>query len=47
MPMTPRARWMANVMADVFNVSEGEATEALNRDNGPQLLENFFKSLYL
>ena len=41
--MTPRARWMANVMADVFNVSEGEATEALNRDNGPQLLENFFK----
>lgn len=41
--MTPRARWMASVIADVFSVSEGEATEALNRDNGPALLENFFK----
>jgi dynein heavy chain len=41
--MTPRARWMACVIADVFSVSEGEATEALNRDNGPALLEAFFK----
>jgi hypothetical protein len=27
----------------VFNVSEAEATEALNRDSAPTLLDNFFK----
>jgi hypothetical protein len=43
--MTPRAKWMALVISDVFNVSEAEATEALNRDNAPTLMDNFMKGL--
>jgi hypothetical protein len=41
--MTPRAKWMASVVSDVFEVSEAEATEALNRENAPTLIDNFMK----
>jgi hypothetical protein len=45
MAMTARAKWMASVIADVFQIGEYDAYEVFKNDVNKQMLEDFQKGV--
>jgi len=43
MAMSPRAKWMASVIADVFKIGEFDALEVFRKESHQPLFEDFFK----